>query len=355
MEVGVIDNFVNYKISFLIKCGLTFFYNDKDLDLVEKFLEKYLKNYVYFKFYNEVHTLKSSTDFSLDSLKKELEGMEIELLDDYSINELIDSNEEYNYRIKLIHKAKEVSYFVSKLDNIGLISPENVEEEITNFINSNSKIHTYIGDNKAKIISLYKKYLTRIRNFFKTTDEFYKLTYRNISEDNNLVLVELKEQIKVINSNYKKSIIQRVYNNNRLDNKKALVLVQKLSKEILRKFINNEKNDNYLIKLSEKLFVKNKLVIENITNNPLFKKNVTFIVDYNTYTLRKKFLNNDKYKLACIQDCSHLIDFKDKLNIIDDEGVFSYIIVNDYKNKEKEEIHNYVCNNGLKLIVDKEV
>ena len=79
--------------------------------------------------------------------------------------------------------------------------------------------------------------------------------------------------------------------------------------------------------------------------NPLFKKYVILLTDLNTYTTKEKFFNN--YECACLQDMSHISDVKDKLNNIDNLGVFTTVVVNDYKDKDYEDIEKYEGNFNL--------
>ena len=94
--ISVGDNLVtiymNYKISRLVEYGMLIMHSS-DLFLKEV-LEKYLKNYVNSCYYFIFDTVNSKI-YDDKVMREEIEGKRLEMLDDLSNYELIDSNEEY--------------------------------------------------------------------------------------------------------------------------------------------------------------------------------------------------------------------------------------------------------------------
>ncbi len=355
MNINVIDSYVEFKIKFLKQCGLCFFFGDKDLNLVEEFLEEYFQTYINFFIYHTLGTLNKIEVFDYVALQKELEGLRIEIMRQYAANELIDSNEDYKYHLSLIDKSKEVSYFVSRLDNLSFNDNDFLEERIISFVNDNNEMLKFLGDNMHNLIQLFKNYYHKMDKFFKMTDDFYRLDYKKVSEENDVIYVKLVQQIKVLEINYKKALIERIFENDKLDEKKAIVIIQKLSKEILRKFLSKEKIDKYLVKITPKLFTRNKFLLEALLQNPLVKSNIILLVDYNTYTSKKMKLIDGEYNLACYQNFMHINDVATKLSNLDNEGVFSYVVVGDYKVSDKEALMKFQGTTIKELIIDKEV
>lgn len=355
MDINVVDYFIEFKSKFLVNCALCFFYKDKDLDLVEEFLKRYIDTYNAFYYYHELKTLNKTEVFDIVTLQKEFAGLEVEIKDQYAVNELIDSNEDYKYHLELISKAREVSYFISRMDHLEISTKDVIESKIVKFVNDNNVMLNYLGENMAKLVTLYKNYFTKTNIFFKNNDEFYHLGYRKVSEENDLIYVFLEQQIKILEINYKRSLVERIFNDENLDEEKTIILIQKLSKDILRKYLNNEHIENYLIKISDKLFERNKFRLEKLLANPLIKRYIILLMDFNTYTSRKKALIDEEYNLACWQNFLHINDVNTKLATIDGEGAFSYIIVSDYKMSDKEDILKYQCSNAKELIINKEV
>ena len=149
------------------------------------------------------------------------------------------------------------------------------------------------------------------------------MKYRKIKGSENLILVELIPNIKMLEVNYKRILINRVFNDDKLNKDKMIILIQKLSKEILRKVVYGEHLDLYVVNIFDNMFYRNKFLLSELLDNDLLKQYFVFMSNFNTYNSRKNFFNTNNFKYACLQDCLHINDVVNKFNIIDAEGILT--------------------------------
>ena len=355
MKMNVIDSYMEYKISYLIKYALLFFEKDKNDEFLKKCLKRYITTYVNFCFYHRLETLDKVDVYDFSGLKKEFKGIEIELLDEYSAFELVDTNEGYRYNQKLIRTSNEICFELCRFDQNTFESKEIISDFVSKFIKESSILNANIGNNLDKFILLVKSVYVKECKFFDDREEFFSLKFRKIKGSENLVLVDLIPNIKMLEVNYKKILINRVFNDDKLNKDKMTILIQKLSKEILRKVVYGEHLDLYVVNIFDNMFYRNKFLLSELLDNDLLKQYLVFMSNFNTYNSRKNFFSTNNFKYACLQDCLHINDVVNKFNVIDAENVFNYIIINDYKIKDKEDILKYECSNALGLFIDEEV
>lgn len=356
MKMNIIDSYMDYKIKCLIKYALLFFEKDKSDDFLNKCLNRYFRTYVNFCFYHRLETLDKVLSYDFVNLEKEFKGIEVELLDEYSIYELIDTNDGYRYNQNLIKVSREICLELCKFDQNTFESKDLISEFVSKYVLDNKVLSFNLKDNLNPFVNLVKENFIKEKKFFGDREEFFCVKYRKIKDSENLILAELVPNIKMLEINYKKILIDRVFDDIKLNKEKMSILIQKLSKEILRKVVYGEHLDLYVVKVPDNMFYRNKLVIDELFDNDLLKQYFVFMTDFNVYTGKKSFFDNNKdFKYACLQDCLHINDVVNKFNVIDALNVFDYIIVNDYKVKDKADILKYECTNALGLYIDEEV
>ena len=90
--MNIIEEYIHYKKKRMLKYALLFFADSKFIDEV---LERIILLYTNFIFYHEMETLDVCDTFDMDHFQLELDGLKVELLEDYQEQELSVPNEEF--------------------------------------------------------------------------------------------------------------------------------------------------------------------------------------------------------------------------------------------------------------------
>lgn len=353
MSYDLITEFLNYKIKRLRGYGILFFdgFNEEFLTYnLTRFFTTYVNTY----YYHILDTLNSSEVYNLDVVFQEFLGLKEELLDEHSGYELLLSNEEYQKDVAAINEMVDICMFLCNLDQVQFTSRDNIADEFNAFISNYRELKDRLGNNIFKLITKLKENFTIVSKLFKDDDSVFKLNLEKKLGESNICLVRLDHDIKVLQSNYKEVLVKKVYDEDNFIIERARTLFWKLSKEILNKYLNGYEVGKYLVIVDDKLFQKSNLNIFSMIDNPILKRHVTLIVTYNCYGYHRNFIFDLGFKIGCIQDLSHNYDVTDKLNTIDGEEVFDYIIISDYREKDKDEITKFKCRDGVEFFITKE-
>ena len=138
---NLMDCYMNYKASRLKKYGLVIMHSHDEF--LEEVLEKYIWTYIncyYYKIFDTSRVENSSDDV----IKVELEGKRLEMLDELSIYELIDSNEVFELKRDFINDS---------LINFVQINHKNddkndnyIIKDLSNGVQTNIKFNDIVGE-----------------------------------------------------------------------------------------------------------------------------------------------------------------------------------------------------------------
>ena len=188
---------------------------------------------------------------------------------------------------------------------------------------------------------MFQKNYHLINKIFNYQDHYYCLNEKSFEGCNDVKYFELDYHIDVLN-NYRKTMITRVFFKDELFKDKIECLIQKLSLYILKNIVENKKMPRFIIKLDDSFIKRGKIDsnIFSLIDNHLFRHYVYLGVTYNTYVNQKDAFSED-FHFVCIQDFSHIHDIYKKIENIEKEGIFDYLVLSDYKYKDKEYLLNY--------------
>lgn len=354
MNNNIINEFMSFKINRLIKYGQLILDGD-DNSFIVKCLTRYLNGYIDFKYYHLLDVISKSLNYSYSDFSQELDGIAIELKHDYQVYELIVSNEEYKKNMLLIDTIKDVAFFVAKLDGFKYESKDEVSDKVSEAVEKNKLIKDLLGNKVNKLISLVKSTYNTENKFLQDNDSYFKLEFRELKERENYFYTSLTYDIKVLESNYKYNLVEKVYQQEKLDEDKAIILIQLLSKYMLMELLEKKKVSHYFINVSSNLIKRNEWLIKDIINNPIIKEHLIFMVDFNTYLGHKNlFLANQEYSFACLINMLHINDVYTKLTSIEAEHFFKFIVVSDFKYKDRKEFDKYNCSTSEAIFISKE-
>lgn len=335
---NLITLFMNNKIRCLIEYVL-FLYNDNN-DFVRDVAREYILVYVDNYYYGIFHTIDDS-NYSLDNLKLEFNGVMEEMLYSYSDHELEVSNEEYKRNCNIIKDLNDIAYEVSQIDRLVYKDRDDVNDVVNKFLLEHKKINDLLGNRVNKFITMIKSSYTLDNRLLNFKDNYFVLNKRFFISDKDIQFISLDTNIKVLDT-YKANLVSKIYEDDRLDLKKIECLINKVALDILYKFIKGEEIDRYIIEIPDTLVARGKIdeKVMDLMSNPLFQKYVVLAVQYNTYLNHKGAFNID-FRLACIQDYSHINDIYQKTDNISKEGIFNYLIVSDCREKDRDFFETY--------------
>lgn len=330
---NLITIFINHKINTLIEY-VVFLYNKKNdfiCDVVKSYVTTYIDNY----YYGIFHTIDDK-NYSSDNLKLEFNGVMEEMLYEYRQYELEVSNEEYSKNCDIIKELNNITYEVCSIDLLKYKDRDDVVNVINDFFQKHKLLNNLLENRISKFITLVKSSYTLDNRLLNYKDNYFILNRLLFENDKNIDFVELKTNIKVLDT-YKPNLVSKIYVDERLDLKKIECLIHKVSLDILYKFINGDDINKSIIEIPDYLISRGKIDdrVMNLIENPLFKKYAVIGVQYNTYLNQKSAFDID-FVLACIQDFSHINDVYQKTDNILKEGLFNYLIVSECREKDRD-------------------
>lgn len=353
MNNDFIKSYISYKVKRLSEFASVFFV-DFDDDFIMSRLNKYFDTYIDTYFYHTLATLDDGGVFDFKTVKEEFIGIRDDLLDEYANLELVVSNVEYKKNKNAICEMVDICLFVCQLDLFRFTSKELINEEFDKFITRYSVIKERLGDNLSKLLAKVKENFILENKIFNDDNSYFVVDYSNELKKDTLYLTKIKHTIKILESNYKKSMVERVFSDDRFTLDKIKTIFWKLSREIMRKFLNGENVGKYIVVIDDKLFQSENIELFNMINNSFLQRYLVLAVSFNGYAYNKSFLEKLGFSVACNLDLSHVGEVLDRLNSIDSEKFFAYILVNDYKDSDKETILGYECSTNVELYITKE-
>lgn len=342
---NLMDYYMNYKTSRLKKYGLVIMHSHDEF--LEKTLIRYIKTYINCFYYNIFDTV-NATVCDNNVLREELNGKRLEMLDELLIYELIDSNEIYELKQKYINDSFEVSLFLISLDRMRFFNKDSIPMQLEQLFYYCPNIKDSLGTKLTRFETLVKETYVTLNKFLNSKDDFYVLDYQLFKDRDDLVNVVMLSNITTLQENYKRSLIERVYREDKLKREKFDLLIKKYIKQFIIDSYNDTRIYNkYFIEIDEYLF-NNKKDIEyflSMLNNPFIKRYLVLGVSHNNYMSCQSIFRKYKFSLACIQDFSHINDVSNKLTALDMSNIYDYVIVSLYKSRDLDAILKYTCVN----------
>lgn len=342
---NLMDYYMNYKTSRLKKYGLVIMHSHDEF--LEKTLIRYIKTYINCYYYNIFDTV-NTTVCDNNVIREELNGKRLEMLDELLIYELIDSNEIYELKQRYINDSFEVSLFLISLDRMRFLNKDSIPMQLEQLLYYCPNIKESLGTKLTRLQTLVKETYVTLNKFLNINDDFYVLDYQLFKDRDDLVNVVMLSNIATLQDNYKRSLIERVYREDKLKREKFDLLIKKYIKQFITDSYNEGRiYSKYFIEIDEYLF-NNKKDIEyflSMLNNPFIKRYLVLGVSHNNYMSCQSIFRKYKFSLACIQDFSHINDVNNKLTALDMSNIYDYVIVSLYKSRDLDDIMKYTCVN----------
>ncbi len=351
---NLVVTYMNYKIKCLLKYGLLIMHSTDEFlsECLNNYLKTYVNNY-YYLIFDTVNSKVYDDEVMID----EIEGKRLEMLDELSNYELIDSNEEYKNKKNYINNSSKIIPFLIKLDLLRFNDREEANNSIRTLADEDNFVKEMVGTDILKLISLVVDTNKVLNNFFEKKDTYFSLDYLLFKDVNNYVKVVINNDVKVLQDNYKVSLIERCYRDNKIQFEKYYLLGIKFIKQLLLD-IYNEKllYDKYFILIPEIIFEDKKDMTRffDLFDNPLVKRYVVLGIVSDNYYSNQAFIRKYNFSIACIQDFSHINDVNGKLTNLDNSNLFDYILVDSFKDKDYDSFVKYSMVNLNGILFNRE-
>ena len=346
--------YMNYKINYLLKYGLLIMHSTDEF--LSECLKNYLKTYVNSCYYLIFDTVNSKV-YDDKVMREEIEGKRLEMLDDLSNYELIDSNEEYKNKKNYINDCSKIIPFLIKLDLFRFNDKEEANTGIKALVDQDSFVKEKLGTDILKLISLVIDTNKVLSNFFEKKDTYFSLDYLLFKDVDNYVKVVINNDVKVLHDNYKNSLVERCYKDKKIQFEKVYLLGIKFIKQLLFDVYNNSLlYSKYFILIPEFIFEDKKDLgkLLDLFDNPLIKRYVVLGIVSDNYYSNQAFIRKYNFSIACIQDFSHINDVNAKLTNLDNSNLFDYILVDSFKDKDYDSFVKYSMVNLEGILFNKE-
>ena len=348
---NLISIFMNYKINRLVEYGL--FVLGKDNPFIRNVFTEYFSTYVDNYYYGIFHTI-DDTHYNEKNLRLEFKGIMEEMLDDYRAFELQVSNQEYNENRKIIEDLNEFAFEVVKIDSLEFDDKDQISSKVVEFVQGNKFIRDRIEKHENQLSKLVKETYQTCQKLLNYEDNYYHTESYPFHKKENISYYKLIPNIKVLDV-YRKNMVYKIYDDNKLSLAKLECIIQKVSLEILKKTLRHEKITLKVIDFYDDAISRGKIrdSIFDLMDNPLFRKYVVLGVNYNLYQNQDTAFSDD-FQFACIQDFTHINDIYQKTEAIIKEGIFSYLFVSDCRYLDRDFFLNYEGSSIEVLVLEEE-
>lgn len=337
--MDIVNKYFNYKKKSLTEyVNITYLDNKAAKEYIEAFLDTYINTYYYH--YLDAYYEKPVTNINQGIIIKEMQAKKLELSIAVSADKTKMDLINYSYSNVLI------AVMIDLLDLSYLNKIQDFKDALQSSLVINSGLTQITDDMIDKLGTLVKENVLKERKFFSElkNDSFYIKYYNYISDINNCK-VSLEYNIEQLEKNYRKTVLDKNYEDNRLSLERLKTTINLFSTDLLYKILSNKPLKNYFIDLP--LFgIKKKKDLEELISsfdNPKVKDNIVFIINYNDYISNKSlFKGLNKYKFAILVDFSKVISIEKRLTEIEEFDLFRYVIVDGVKSKDYQFVENFV-------------
>lgn len=355
MSDNLVEIYMNYRINRMLKYGLTIMHSDDSF--LSECLSNYLRTYINSSYYRIFDTV-STNNYDDKVLLEEIEGKRLEMLDDLSNYELIDTNEVYEEKIKTINTSSKIVPFLIKLDLLRFEDKDEAVIKIKDLLERDSFVRELLLENTVKLVSLVNETKEKMDEFFLRKDTYFSLDYPLFKDRDNYVWVNINNDVKLLQDNYKKSLVERVYRDKKIQEDKLDLKIKKFIKQLLFDLYNGmDLYDKYFIEIEDSLFEDRKDIEKYFVmlDNPLIKRYLTLAISTDSFNSNQAFIKKYGFSIACIQDFSHINDVDTKLTNLDNSLVFDFVIVKAFKDKDYNTFMKYTPVNMRDILFNKEV
>ena len=343
VEKNLVDVYMNYKVQRLQNYGLILM--GREDSFLKECLSFYLRTYISSYYYHIFETIDSKDSCSDLDVSLELDGKKLELLDQLADRELIESNDSYVLKKEIILKTRSLFPFLISLDRLRYEEKEQIPSKVSQLLVEYPEISQMLGERLPSLFQAVSNTYNQLQRFFQQ-DGYYHVDYSLFSDHDNYVFMSLDYQIPLLESNYKRSLVERVYRDKKLLFMKIKVMIQKFILSFLDDYYHGRKiYDRYFLFLPSEIFEKKEDVdvILQMVAQPFLQRYLVLGIPSAISVTQGLFRKYPHFSFACCQDLRYISDVSGKLATLDTSGLYDYLVIEGYKPKSLEEIQKYAC------------
>lgn len=342
------DNLINVYMNYMVKSysyiAVVFFKEEQYF--IEKSAARFIETYIDNYYYGIKHTVKDNSLFGIGVIEKEFDGLLEELLDDYKDYELVDDNQLYKKKVKMLHDLRDFSLDLIKLDKIRFNN--NWEEDV-------KLIFVKYDIDINKVIKIFDNYLERTNKFISMNDDYYTLTLDRIDNREKSYMLKLNDKIDALRK-YKRFMIDEVFRDDRLDLDRWKILIQKFSLMMLNDMIRDKKIDRtYYLSLDKDVFKRGIFneEIKCLLDNPFLRQHLCLVLPFDLIHSYRDRLNELLYELCIKVDFSFINDIGAKIDSCNKLHC-KETLMSGWKERDFEYLKSYRFLDGRSLLIYKE-
>ena len=342
------DNLINVYMNYMVKSysRIAVVYFKEEQYFIEKNAARFMETYVDNNYYGIKHTVKDNSLFGIGVIEKEFDGLLEELLDDYKDYELVDDNQLYKKKVKMLHELRDFSLDLIKLDKIRFNN--NWKEDV-------KLIFVKYDIDINKVIKIFENYLERTNKFIGMNDDYYTLTLDRIDNREKSYMVKLNDKIDVLRK-YKRFMIDEVFRDDRLDLDKWKITIQKFSLMMLNDMIRGKNVDRvYYLSLDKDVFKRGVFNedIKNLLDNPFIRQHLCLLLPFDVIHSYRDKLDELSYDLCIKVDFSFISDIGAKIDACNKLHC-KETLLSGWKERDFEYLKGYRFLDGRSLLIYKE-
>lgn len=353
MTTNLITRYLEYKKKILISYALSLYIDREYKDYEIVCLQKYINNYVEVFYHHKFETLGTGVNPDKKAIEVEQEGMYLELLDDLQIREIIETNSSFNRKKEIIKETKEYAKAVIIFDQ-KKVTEETALDTISDIVTTVSRKLPVLQN---AVTSWNKKYKNSEKITNRLIEEKQNFILKQTPYQENLWEITLLVKLKKINI-YKHSLVKRVEQEENIEKKKLKIMLMILNQIILGQIIRKEEIGYYLLPIKENLWTQKEEIDEIfiLLDDRNLKDHIYLGITWNQMFNSKRLQEKQRtgYHFACYQDFTHILDIPTKIDTIDSSGLFDYLIVTGYKDKDTSTIEKAETSIIKKIFFSKE-
>lgn len=353
MPVNLISKYLEYKKKRLTTYGLAIFSNIDYRPFITECFKKYFNNYVEVVYHHELETMDKVEKITKELIEIEQEGMRLELLDDLSVKEIVETNEGYIRKQRIINETKVVAASIIKLDQMTILEEE-LDQTITKELKLLSQTVEIRESAKNLLIKEWQETKKTITLLLEPNKSF-SLEEKYYGKD--LCEVELTEELKQLDI-YKRNLVERVNQEEKINFEKKKLLLMILNQVILEKIITKKSIGTYIVNIEENIWKEPKEIesLYELLNDKILKETVMLGITHNELISSKKNQAKKKegYHFVCYQDFTYINDVATKIDSIDNSNLFDYLMITKYKPKNYQELVKQEPTNMKEILFSKE-
>lgn len=353
MSENLITKYLTYKKKRLASYGLAL-YSDLDYrSYILECLQKYINNYIEVIYHQELETLDKIDVVTRDIINIEQEGMRLELLDALATREILETNEGYKKKQEIVNITKEVVQLIISFDQTN-VTEQNIKVVIERL--TRKKNIPFRESAKTDWIKAWQETKKQEAKLLEPKENFL-IQETPYQEDNSIKEITVLPHLKQLEI-YKKSLIERVYQEEKVTYEKIKLSLILLNQKMLKRIIEKKKLGTYIINIPEEIWSNKENIKElfSLLDDKILKEHIVLGISYNTLINSKAYQEKQKkkFQFACLQDFTHINDIPAKIDSIDTPNLFSYLIVTGYKGKDLQELQKQEPVNMKAILFSKE-